>query len=99
MDMQQYWMGTCHTAIVIRWCTQAEGMELIIEDMVGATGLELKSDPGVPYVYAGFAGACTSAPAFRPHSSTTRIDLISALCTFPPSPHALHDGLGCIGRF
>ena len=31
-------------------------MELVIEDMVGATGLELKSDPGVPFVYAGFAG-------------------------------------------
>lgn len=35
---------------------QVEGMELVIEDMVGATGLELKSDPGVPFVYAGFAG-------------------------------------------
>lgn len=35
---------------------QVEGMELLIEDMVGATGLELKSDPGVPFVYAGFAG-------------------------------------------
>lgn len=42
-------------------------MELIIEDMVGATGLELKSDPGVPYVYAGFAGGCKSAPAVCPH--------------------------------
>lgn len=31
-------------------------MELVIEDMVGATGLELKSDPGVPFVYAGFGG-------------------------------------------
>ena len=38
-------------------------MELVIEDMVGATGLELKHDPGVPYVYAGFAGeTCAAAP-------------------------------------
>lgn len=41
-------------------------MELVIEDMVGATGLELKHDPGVPYVYAGFAGeTCTAVPTFR----------------------------------
>ena len=32
-------------------------MQLVIDDLVGSTGLELKVDPGVPYVYAGFAGA------------------------------------------
>lgn len=31
-------------------------MQLVIDDLVGSTGLELKVDPGVPYVYAGFAG-------------------------------------------
>ncbi len=31
-------------------------MSLVIDDLVGSTGLELKVDPGVPYVYAGFAG-------------------------------------------
>ena len=36
---------------------QVEGMQLVIDDLVGSTGLELKVDPGVPYVYAGFAGA------------------------------------------
>ncbi|KXZ49277.1 hypothetical protein GPECTOR_22g871 [Gonium pectorale] len=31
-----------------------EGLQLVVEDVVGATGLEMKSDPGVPTVYAGF---------------------------------------------
>lgn len=31
-------------------------MTIVVEDIVGSTGLELKVDPGVPYVYAGFAG-------------------------------------------
>ena len=35
---------------------QVEGMQLVVDDLVGSTGLELKVDPGVPYVYAGFAG-------------------------------------------
>ena len=32
-----------------------EGVTLTIDAIVGSTGLELKADPGVPYVYAGFA--------------------------------------------
>lgn len=40
--------------------SQAEGMQLVVDDLVGSTGLELKVDPGVPYVYAGFAGRCTA---------------------------------------
>jgi hypothetical protein len=39
---------------VLRW--QVEGLELMIDDLVGSTGLELKVDPGIPYVYAGFGG-------------------------------------------
>lgn len=35
---------------------QVDGMKITVEDIVGSTGLELKVDPGVPYVYAGFAG-------------------------------------------
>lgn len=31
-----------------------DGVPLLIERVTGATGLELKSDPGVPLVYAGF---------------------------------------------
>lgn len=41
------------------FCVQVEGMQLVIDDLVGSTGLELKVDPGVPYVYAGFAGNST----------------------------------------
>ena len=35
---------------------QVEGMQLVIDDLVGSTGLELKMDPGVPLVYLGIAG-------------------------------------------
>ena len=38
------------------WLVQVEGLEIAVDDVVGSTGLELKVDPGVPYVYAGFAG-------------------------------------------
>ena len=31
-------------------------MKILVDDLVGSTGMELKADPGVPYVYAGFAG-------------------------------------------
>ncbi len=42
-------------------CWQVEGLELIIDDLVGSTGLELKVDPGIPYVYAGFGGRLLEA--------------------------------------
>jgi len=32
---------------------QVEGLKLTVDRIVGATGLEIKSDPGVPIVYAG----------------------------------------------
>ncbi|KAK3268073.1 copper chaperone [Cymbomonas tetramitiformis] len=32
------------------------GVELVIEDVIGASGLQIKMDPGVPFVYAGFGG-------------------------------------------
>ena len=31
-------------------------MELVVDDLIGSTGLELKVDPGIPYVYFGFGG-------------------------------------------
>eukprot|EP00850_Spirogloea_muscicola_P018338 SM000167S02951 [mRNA] locus=s167:75050:77431:- [translate_table: standard] len=34
----------------------ADGATIVIEDIIGSTGLELKMDPGVPLVYAGFGG-------------------------------------------
>ena len=55
---------------------QVEGMQLVIDDLVGSTGLELKVDPGVPYVYAGFAG--TSTPSVL--LSTSWHDLVNACC-------------------
>jgi cytochrome c biogenesis protein len=30
-----------------------EGLTLVVDDIIGSTGLEIKSDPGVPWVYAG----------------------------------------------
>ena len=35
---------------------EVDGMRIYIDGVVGSTGLELKVDPGVPLVYAGFGG-------------------------------------------
>jgi cytochrome c biogenesis protein len=46
-----------------------DGVPLLLEALTGATGLELKSDPGVPIVYAGFGGVMlTSFLSFVSHS-------------------------------
>ena len=47
---------------------EVEGMQISIDNAIGSTGLEVKADPGVPYVYAGFAGASVTAkgPACLP---------------------------------
>ncbi|GLC35607.1 copper chaperone [Pleodorina starrii] len=46
-----------------------EGLQVVVEDVVGATGLELKSDPGVPAVYAGFGGLMvTTLVSYLSHS-------------------------------
>lgn len=37
-----------------------EGVDLLVDDVVGSSGVELKADPGVPVVYAGFAGLMVS---------------------------------------
>ena len=46
-------------------------MQITVEDIIGSTGLELKVDPGVPWVYAGFAGdqSCSSCKAHQFSSS------------------------------
>jgi cytochrome c biogenesis protein len=46
-----------------------DGVPIVLETLTGATGLELKSDPGVPLVYAGFGGVMlTSFLSFVSHS-------------------------------
>lgn len=37
-----------------------EGVDVVVDDIVGSSGVELKADPGVPIVYAGFAGLMVS---------------------------------------
>lgn len=39
---------------------EVEGLKITVDNIIGSTGLELKSDPGVPIVYAGFGGAARS---------------------------------------
>ena len=33
---------------------EVEGQTIFLDDLIGATGLQIKSDPGIPLVYAGF---------------------------------------------
>eukprot|EP00242_Pyramimonas_sp_CCMP2087_P013126 CAMPEP_0198213164 /NCGR_PEP_ID=MMETSP1445-20131203/28713_1 /TAXON_ID=36898 /ORGANISM="Pyramimonas sp., Strain CCMP2087" /LENGTH=582 /DNA_ID=CAMNT_0043887775 /DNA_START=261 /DNA_END=2009 /DNA_ORIENTATION=+ len=48
---------------------EVEGVTLTVVDIVGSTGLELKSDPGVPFIYAGYGGLIiTSFMSFLSHS-------------------------------
>jgi cytochrome c biogenesis protein len=52
-----------------------DGLNLIVEDMTGSTGLELKTDPGVPWVYAGFAGLMvTSFLSLLSHSQVWAVE-------------------------
>ncbi|XP_039129921.1 cytochrome c biogenesis protein CCS1, chloroplastic [Dioscorea cayenensis subsp. rotundata] len=46
-----------------------DGMSIVIEDAIGSTGLDLKTDPGVPVVYAGFGALMlTTCISFLSHS-------------------------------
>ncbi|KAG6761488.1 hypothetical protein POTOM_034712 [Populus tomentosa] len=46
-----------------------DGMQIIIEDAIGSSGLELKTDPGVPVVYAGFGALMlTTCLSYLSHS-------------------------------
>ncbi|CAH2036234.1 unnamed protein product [Thlaspi arvense] len=48
---------------------EIDGMKIVIEDAIGSTGLELKADPGVPVVYAGFGALMlTTCISYVSHS-------------------------------
>ena len=48
-----------------------DGVELVINDIIASSGMELKADPGVPLVYAGFGGICiTTVLSYLSHSQT-----------------------------
>ena len=56
-----------------------DGLQFIIEDMKGSTGLELKTDPGVPWVYAGFAGLMvTSFLSLLSHSQVWAVEEVGS---------------------
>ncbi|XP_074559447.1 cytochrome c biogenesis protein CCS1, chloroplastic [Curcuma longa] len=46
-----------------------DGTRIVIEDAIGSTGLDLKTDPGVPIVYAGFGALMlTTCISYFSHS-------------------------------
>jgi len=46
-----------------------EGVDVVIENIVTSSGMELKVDPGVPLVYAGYGGMCiTTVISYLSHS-------------------------------
>jgi cytochrome c biogenesis protein len=46
-----------------------EGVDIVVERIVAASGMEMKVDPGVPLVYAGFGGMCiTTVLSYLSHS-------------------------------
>jgi cytochrome c biogenesis protein len=46
-----------------------DGVTLIVDAIVGSTGLEIKADPGVPLVYAGFGAVMiTTLVSYVSHS-------------------------------
>jgi cytochrome c biogenesis protein len=57
---------------------QVEGLDIVVENIIGSTGLELKADPGVPLVYAGFGALMiTTLVSYVSHSQVTRLGTIS----------------------
>lgn len=48
---------------------EIDGIKIVIEDAIGSSGLDLKTDPGVPIVYAGFGALMlTTCISFFSHS-------------------------------
>lgn len=47
--------GKLLTTIRAGMATEVNGVTLTIDEVVGSTGLQIKADPGIPFVYTGFA--------------------------------------------
>lgn len=48
---------------------EVDGLELVVDRLIGSTGLEFRSDPGVPVVYAGFGMLmCTTVVSCFSHA-------------------------------
>lgn len=48
---------------------EIDGIKIVIEDAIGSSGLDLKTDPGVPIVYAGFGALMlTTCLSYLSHS-------------------------------
>lgn len=59
---------------------EVDGVQLVVDAIFGSTGLELKMDPGVPLVYAGFGSLMlTSALSYLSHSQVWALQEGSAL--------------------
>jgi cytochrome c biogenesis protein len=67
-------------ALAAAAAVQVEGLGIVLEDIIGSTGLELKSDPGVPLVYAGFGGLMiTTLISYISHSQVGGSSVFAAL--------------------
>jgi hypothetical protein len=60
----------------------------VVEGIVGSTGMEIKNDPGVPLVYAGFGALMiTTLISYVSHSQ------VGGLCVCGPRTAGAHVGL------
>lgn len=48
---------------------EVEGIDIVVQDILGASGMQVKADPGIPLVYAGFGGLMlTTVVSYLSHS-------------------------------
>ncbi|THF98113.1 hypothetical protein TEA_024695 [Camellia sinensis var. sinensis] len=74
-----------------------DGTKIVILDAIGSTGLDLKTDPGVPIVYAGFGALMlTTCISFLSHSQVKFLLLGYSLAVVCVKIWALQDGTAVI---